>query len=278
MPIPPDAEKICEQLLEAVGHTSPPTDLTAVCSLWPDLDVNEEDLDKEGYLIPLGNLGAEILIRRKDPFTRKKFTLAHELGHWALANLEAGQVSLGGTNSRSLTVRTEHPRRNAEEAWCNKFAACLLMPAGDIRNYLDGAGEGNLPEKVSKGHSVFQVSEESFLTRVPEITPISIFEVVSSDGDFRVRRRYRNAFLREEQVEGVLNELLDGFSSTNNLPRGPFASGDCQVQTNLTRISQYSRSWLVTIALTTHEGEQHYSYAMAENKSPVLDRGTLEGG
>ena len=41
----PDAENVCEQLLEAVGHTRPPTDLTAVCSLWPDLEVDEEDLE-----------------------------------------------------------------------------------------------------------------------------------------------------------------------------------------------------------------------------------------
>ena len=94
MPNLPDPEHTCEQVLEAVGHSAPPTDLNAVCSLWPDLEVDEEDLDKEGYLIPLGIHGAEILVRRSDPTTRKKFTLAHELGHWTLANLEAGQVSL----------------------------------------------------------------------------------------------------------------------------------------------------------------------------------------
>ena len=256
MPSLPDVENVCEQLLEAVGHTRPPTDLTAVCSLWPNLEVDEEDLDKEGYLIPLGNLGAEILIRRRDSITRKKFTLAHELGHWALANLKAGQVSLGGTNGQSLTIRTEHKTGNAEEAWCNKFAAYLLMPVGDIRNYLNGVGEGNLPEKISKGHSVFQVSEEAFLSRVPEITPINIFEVVSSDASLKVRRSYFNAFRREEEVKEVLNELLGGFHRTNNLPRGPVAFGDCQAQTNLTRNSQYGRSWLITVAPVTHDERQ----------------------
>ena len=71
----PDPDQICDQILEAVGHTCPPTDLEAVCSLWPDLKVEEEDLDKEGYLIPLGVHGAEILLRRDDPPNRKKFTL-----------------------------------------------------------------------------------------------------------------------------------------------------------------------------------------------------------
>ena len=248
MPSLPDPDNVCEQLLEAVGHTGPPTDLTAVSSLWPDLEVDEEDLDKEGYLIPLGNLGAEILIRKRDPFTRKKFTLAHELGHWALANLNAGKVSLGRNNVRSLTIRTEHKRRSPEETWCNRFAACLLMPVGDVRNYLNDVGESNLPEKISKGHSIFQVSEEAFLSRVPETIPVNIFEVVSFNGSVRVRRSYFKASGRDEQVREQLNELLDGFHRTNDLPRGPVVFAGRQIQTSLTRNSQHGRSWLVTAA------------------------------
>ena len=62
MPQLTDPEQACEQILNAVGHDSPPTDLEAVCSLWPDLSIAEEDLDKEGYLVPLGVNGAEVLI------------------------------------------------------------------------------------------------------------------------------------------------------------------------------------------------------------------------
>jgi Zn-dependent peptidase ImmA (M78 family) len=265
MPSFPNVEEVCEQLLEAVGHTRPPTDLTAVCSLWPDLEVDEEDLDKEGYLIPLGNLGAEILIRRKDPFTRKKFTLAHELGHWTLANLTAGKVSFGRTNSESLTIRTEHKTRSPEEAWCNKFAASLLMPVRDIRSYLNGVGEGNLPEKISEGHLIFKVAEEAFLSRVRETTPISIFEVASFDGCVRVRRSYFNASKREEQVKEILDELLDSFRRTDGLPRGPVSVGDCWVQTNLTRNSQYSCSWLVTVTPVAYYDGQSRPSDQVEN-------------
>ena len=66
-----DPEQICEQVLRASGHSTPPTDLDAICSLWPDLKIGEEDLDKEGYLIPLGVHGAEILLRKSDPPTIK---------------------------------------------------------------------------------------------------------------------------------------------------------------------------------------------------------------
>ena len=208
MPSFPDPENVCEQILEAVGHSTPPIDLNAVCSLWPDLEVDEEDLDQEGYLIPLGALGAEILIRRGDPLARKKFTLAHELGHWILANLKVGQVSFGRTNSPSLSFRTQHKRQTPEEEWCNKFAACLLMPMKDIHNYLHSPGQVSLPERISNGHSVFHVSHEAFLSRVSDITPINVFEVVSSGTNAKVRRSFLSTCQRDEEVTEtpVLNQ------------------------------------------------------------------------
>ena len=244
----PDAENVCEQVLEAVRHSGPPTDLNSICSLWPGLDVEEEDLDKEGYLISLGALGSEILIRKSDPPVRKKFTLAHELGHWALANMKGDRISLGGTNGLSLPLPTEHKRHNPEEAWCNKFAACLLMPIKDIHQYLYGPGGGNLAERISQGHSVFQVSQEAFLSRVRETTPVSVFEVVSADSNAKVRRSFLSVFQRDEDATLVLEKLLGGFHRTNDLPQGPVDVDHWQMQAALTRSSHYSRAWLVAVA------------------------------
>ena len=254
MPYFPNPEHICEQVLEAVGHSAPPTDLNAVCSLWPDVKVDEEDLDKEGYLIPLGVHGAEILVRRSDPPTRKKFTVAHELGHWTLANLKAGQVSFGRTNGSSLSFRADHKRQTPEEVWCNKFAACLLMPRGDINGYLRSprAREDNLVDRISKGHSVFQVSQEAFLARVSDITPINVFEVVSADANAKIRRRFLSRHQREEQAERAMNEILHRFHRGNDLPKGSVAVDNYQVQAKLTRKSQYSRSWLVSVTPVTN--------------------------
>ena len=248
MPGFPDAENICTQVLEAVGHSGPPTDLNSVCSLWPGLEVDEEDLDKEGYLISLGALGTEILIRKSDPPVRKKFTLAHELGHWALANIKGAEVSLGETNGLSLPLHTEHKRRNAEEAWCNEFASCLLMPNEDIQHYLYGLRGGNLAEKISIGHSIFQVSQEAFLSRIREITPINVFEVVSSDSYPKVRRSFLSVFQPDKDATEVLGGLLGSFYRTNDVFQVPVVVDNCQVQAKLTRKSQYGRAWLVTVA------------------------------
>lgn len=246
MPNFSDPEQVCKQILEAVGHNSPPTDLEAVCSLWSDLHVEEEDLDKEGYLIPLGVHGAEILIRRNDPPNRKKFTLAHELGHWAQAHLKDGQLSLTKVDTPHISFRTDHKRQTPEEVWCNKFAACLLMPNSDIRNYLWSSGEVNLADRISRGHSVFQVSEEAFLNRVRDITPIHIFEVVVADASARIRRRFLSNYRPDDQVETMMDTLIDSlrdeYASFNEL-----IIDNYRIQTHVTHSSRYSRTWLVSV-------------------------------
>ena len=118
-----------------------------------------------------------------------------------------------------------------------KFAACLLMPMRDIRDYLHNTGVGNLPERISKGHSVFQVSRDAFLSRISDSTPINLFEVVSPGANAKVRRSFFSTYRREEQARQALDELLDDFHRTNDLPKRPVVVDNYQVQATLTRQS-----------------------------------------
>ena len=242
----PDAEAVSEQVLKAANHHAPPTDLKAVCSLWPQLDVTEEALEKAGYLIPLGVHGAEVLLRKSDPLVRKHFTLAHELGHWVFANLESGHVRYGRTNTPNLPFLTEHKSTTPEEMWCNRFASCLLMPRNDIQRYLGDIVVGNVAAKISVGHTTFRVSQEAFLTRVPQITPIDVFEVVSFDGKVRVRRRFLRDHDCAEAENLLINEFLQNVDPTDSPASLTFTTGDHQIGAALIRNSFNLRSWLVT--------------------------------
>ena len=248
-----DPEQICEQILKAAAHSTPPTDLNTVCSLWPDLKVDEEDLDKEGYLIPLGVHGAEILLRKSDSPARKKFTLAHELGHWTQAHLIADQVYFNKTNRPSMSFQTHHKRHTPEEVWCNKFAACLLMPKRDVCSYLQGSGNSNLADRISRGHLVFQVSPEAFLTRISDIMPINVFEVVSAGSGAKIRRSFFSKHLQGDRTEEVMNELLYVFRETDNPFKELLVVDNYQFQARLTHSSQYSRSWLVSVTPVTNQ-------------------------
>ena len=242
-----DPEQACQQVLTAIGHSGPPTDLDAVGSLWTTLNVHEEDLDQEGYLLCFGGLGADILIRRDDPPSRKRFTLAHELGHWTLANLEKGKVLFGEGNKKTLSLQTHHKRRTPEEAWCNKFAGCLLMPSGDLRSFLDDFNQSSLPHRISCGHAIFGVSQEAFISRIGEITPICVFEVVSTGENLKIRRKFLSKTASERSVSQAVEALFGHCQENNDLPVGPVKSHNHEVETILTRRSKYGRSWLVTV-------------------------------
>ena len=243
----PDPEQICEEVLKATGHIGPPTNLRAVCSLWSGLGVIEEDLDQAGYLVSLGVLGADILVRRDDPPARRSFTLAHELGHWALLNLEAGQVLFDTKNRAHLPLTSQHKRQTPEEIWCNKFAAYLLMPKGDMDNYLSDPRRPGLPERIWNGHSVFQVSQEAFLSRISDMTCINIIEMITTDSNARIRRKFISKCTEEEDVERLLAKLLKDTAKDIDLLRRSRVVNNYQIQSKLTRQSSHSRSWLVSV-------------------------------
>ena len=243
----PDAETVSAEILAAANHRAPPTDLKAVCSLWPQLNVVEEALEKSGYLLPLGVHGAEVLLRKSDPIVRKQFTLAHELGHWVLANLEAGRVRYGSVPALDLPFLTDHKRNTPEETWCNRFASCLLMPASDIHKYLGDIVIENVSAKISVGHMVFQVSQEAFLTRVSQITRISIFEVVSFDSRIRVQRKFLCAHHFGEAADLLIREVSGKFPSADFPPDQALIAEDYQVVATLTRDSLNLKSWLVAV-------------------------------
>jgi Zn-dependent peptidase ImmA (M78 family) len=78
---------------------------------------------------------AYILINSDKPRVRRRFTIAHELGHLALGHLHGGEVVV------DETVGGRSPR----EREANAFAAGLLMPKGGVRGAL-----GRLEERLGK--------------------------------------------------------------------------------------------------------------------------------
>lgn len=243
----PVPDELCDLVLEHSGHVCPPTDLDAVCDLWPDLSVIEENLDKEGYLIPMGVSGAEVLLRKQDPPSRKKFTLAHELGHWILALYDGEHISFGKIERHNLSLSSHQVRKSPIETWCNKFAASLLMPKMDIFRHIHGTPGPELLRRVVAGPSVFGVSEEAFHNRLAETTHVSLGQVIVAGAAPVVRRIFVSAYeLRDEIVE-VINKLSMYYSPTKGLPDGPTRINAYLAYTKMTRSSRYSHSWLVCV-------------------------------
>ena len=236
----PDADELCSQLVLKAEISPPPTDLHAISSLWPNLKVSEEDLDKEGYLIFLAAQGAELLVRRADPPNRKRFTFAHELGHWVLSNVKDGKVCFDNISREVHSIH--HSRRTPEETWCNDFASKLLMPKIEIHEYLGDIIE-DVPRRIIAGHTVFQVSEDAFLTRVADITGWIILQLFHGNDVHRIGKR----FMRSGESREIIGQFVDEFlTQTYSLSRFP------QSQFNLPGLTAYLTLKRATIEVSTY--------------------------
>lgn len=74
----------------------------------------------------------QIFYNPNEPLVRQRFTIAHELGHFALNHGHAFRDSHGDL---SVTSRTPN------EVAANKFAAELLMPEVAVRHFVVDKGE-----------------------------------------------------------------------------------------------------------------------------------------
>jgi Zn-dependent peptidase ImmA (M78 family) len=95
-------------------------------------------------------VNAAMWLKKSDGRRRKRFTLAHELGHLLLHSDKGDGMfrdsTFGGT---------------PEEQEANAFAAELLMPADDLRRY--GAGFGSDSERLA---DIFDVSTSALNVRL----------------------------------------------------------------------------------------------------------------
>lgn len=198
----PDPDQSAERLLTSSGVYGLPIDVNSVAAKIPGLMVVEDDLDGDGIFYDLGIHGAQIMLKRDAHPLRKKFTLAHEIGHFIVREQAAAYV----VNRRSY--------RNSEiERWCNKFAASLLMPKELMLGYLRTAKLSGIVDAVSLGPRSFSVSEAAFRGRVVELTPSSIFgfyitQKINRRDSFYLSKD-KNTYWREEYNKLLYRGLAD---------------------------------------------------------------------
>lgn len=164
----PPPRDLASRILSSAEQKRPPVDIEAVVKLWPELRLSEDDLDGEGYLLGMGQLGAEIIVRSSAPTPRKRFTVAHEIGHWVLQKHSRVPLKCAG---------------NADlERWCDSFAAELLMPASWIRYHFGREVNESFAQRLSSGHRAFSVSSEALRNRVSELYSVDVCRYRSAPG------------------------------------------------------------------------------------------------
>lgn len=155
-----EAAKDAAKLLKAVWGRAIPVDPVAIARA-AGLRVLDASLDENtlGALVKQPGQDPTIIINESDSDNRKRFTCAHELGHFVRRSEEAEEYeTIDLRNALSATGLDQ------EEIYANEFAACLLMPEDDVRRFV-AMGLDDLEMAIR-----FKVSREALQFRMANLS------------------------------------------------------------------------------------------------------------
>ncbi len=244
-----DPEKTAFDLLVRTGQSGPPVDLDRVAALWPGLKISVENLEREGYLVDLGAQGAEILIRAADPLPRRRYTLAHELGHWVL--------QCSGPVSYDHGAAVPHA---VVERWCDHFAAALLMPRAWVVQELRRAKLSGLLRAVLSAPLIYQVSHQAFRLRISELTPVSLFQLRQKEDTVSIALGYETRSVSNTLIAKTLQRVISLISETGE--PGHYLHPETQFLS-------------IHMLLSRHAAEHHWLVCILPSMSPKsISRGS----
>lgn len=111
-----------------------------------------------------------------EPYTRQRFTIAHELAHFVLHQAKEAFVDkkIMVDYRDNQNIAEVNPEREAE---ANIFAAAILMPEKNLKNDFDSTMEGKtvfLEDHLSELSSRYQVSKDAMKYRLTNLSLIKI--------------------------------------------------------------------------------------------------------
>lgn len=118
-------ERLTERLLEDARVSQPPVPVEALAKAHGCRVAASDLKDISGILVRSPD-AAVIGVNNRHPETRRRFTIAHELGHFLLH--EGQEVRFDREFRVSLRTEASSTGVNVEEIEANFFAASLLMP------------------------------------------------------------------------------------------------------------------------------------------------------
>lgn len=130
----------------------------------PMAGVQEQHPGIDAMLVPLPE-GYSVVINERAPETRRAYSLAHELAHIMLLELESSAEGL----PKAKRYRSANEKWKAEERLCDAIAAELLMPE---ENFLEKIQRfGRSMQHLSRLAEMFETSLTSTAIRFWELLP-----------------------------------------------------------------------------------------------------------
>jgi Zn-dependent peptidase ImmA (M78 family) len=151
-----------------VGQHEPPVSLSDVATIL-DAEIREVELEHDVSGILFRGDGRRVIaVNKTHPMVRKRFTIAHELGHLALhrgAEVHVDQVfRINLRDAKSATAE------DVEEIEANAFAANLLIPAQWIRADVGGSPiDFENEARIESLADRYEVSTQAMIVRLTSL-------------------------------------------------------------------------------------------------------------
>jgi len=164
-------EEVVQDVLDKSGIKKAPVDLTKILQKFK-IDAEESStIAAEGVLVySKSQKWAGIKYRAGLTEGRRRFTIAHELGHYFLENVEGGETS--------CSIDGEGNNKE-QERQANSFASSLLMPTEWVRSSISQSIKGI--EDVLSISKQFEVSQTAAAIRLVQLIESPCAVIYSKD-------------------------------------------------------------------------------------------------
>lgn len=162
-----DIERIVNNIIEKNNISEAPVNIEKICQYY---DIKVEPIDAEdnlsGFFLVNDKKTKMIGYNKNHSENRKRFTIAHEFGHFQL-HLQSDQKFFIDNNSKFFRNEKSSSGELKQEREANAFAAALLMPVPLLERELEKISDTeDIDSIVTELSSRFLVSEESMRYRL----------------------------------------------------------------------------------------------------------------
>ncbi|TXM96751.1 ImmA/IrrE family metallo-endopeptidase [Methylobacterium sp. WL64] len=185
-------EALVKRILQAEPNLPVPVPIQELCARLGILGVEDLDTDDfEGGLVTDAKRSEAIILAKRGGEPRRRFTIAHELGHFLMAHHVPDQPGRFLCKSSDLLRHTAKAgdQRQLREVEANRFASLVLMPPHLLREAMAAFRESDLQHVLALARD-FAVGKEAAARAYVQYHPERIAVVVVGNG--RVQRCYRS--------------------------------------------------------------------------------------
>ena len=180
-------EKLAEALHRQLNHSTGKVPIEEIATALDIAEIRHEKLESfEGALLTTPERdGGSILVNSRSSLQRRRFTVAHELGHylnpWHVPNSESGFQCSKKEMGRFL-FKPGLSRHEVQELEANKFAIGLLAP----KNRIDALSNDDPSiADVLRIAAELDLSKEAAARRYVELHPAKVAAAFTKDGVVR---------------------------------------------------------------------------------------------